>query len=156
MFLRPHPRGSCHESREDAAKEVSMTTTASLPGTRGPATAADPQMEYQRFDVYRVALEFHALVPRLFPKRGYAALRDQLDRASASILLNVAEGAGRFARADKAQFYLIARGSAMESAAVLDILLSRGVIFPAVHRHSHGLLIRVTQMLTRLIHRMQR
>ena len=112
-------------------------------------------MEYQRFDVYQVALEFHALVPRFFPKRGYAALRDQLDRASASILLNIAEGCGRFSRSDKAQFYLIARGSAMESAAVLDILLARGVIFPSVHRHAHGLLIRVTEMLTRLAQRMQ-
>jgi hypothetical protein len=29
--------------------------------------------------------------PRLMPRRGFAALRDQLDRASSSILLNVAE-----------------------------------------------------------------
>jgi four helix bundle protein len=113
-------------------------------------------MEYQRFDVYRVALGFQVLVPQLFPRRGSAALRGQLDRASASILLNIAEGCGRFSRGDKAQFYRIARGSAMESAAVLDILLSRGLIAPSVHRHGHGLLVRVTQMLTRLIQRMQR
>ena len=135
-----------------------MTSTAALPGTRGPATVSstEPQMEYQRFDVYRVALEFQGLVPRLFPKRGYGPLRDQLDRASASIVLNIAEGCGRFSRGDKAQFYLIARGSAMESAAVLDVLLSRGLVADAIHRHAVGLLIRVTQMLTRLVQRMQR
>jgi four helix bundle protein len=92
----------------------------------------------------------------LCPRRGYAALRDQLDRASASILLNIAEGCGRSSRGDKAQFYVIARGSAMESAAVLDILLARGVIAAGAHRHGRGLLIRVTQMLTKLVLRMQR
>jgi four helix bundle protein len=112
-------------------------------------------MEFQRFDVYRVALEFQAMVPRLVPRRGYASLRDQLDRASASILLNIAEGCGRFSRSDKAQFYLIARGSAMECAAALDVLLSRGALFPASHRHAQGLLVRVTQMLTKLVLRMQ-
>jgi four helix bundle protein len=113
-------------------------------------------LNFQRFDVYRIALEFQDLVPRMLPRRGMAALRDQLDRASSSILLNTAEGAGRFSRAEKAQFYLIARGSAMESGAVLDVLLSRGLITSAVHRHGRGLLLRVTQMLTRLIQRMQR
>ena len=95
-------------------------------------------------------------MPRLFPRRGLAALRDQLDRASSSVLLNIAEGAGRFARAEKAQFYLIARGSAMESGAVLDVLLSRGVIAADIHRYGRGLLLRVTQMLTKLVRRMQK
>jgi four helix bundle protein len=134
-----------------------MSSTARLQpaAVAAPSAAADAQFDYERFDVYRVALQFQELVPRLVPRRGYAALRDQLDRASASVLLNIAEGAGRFARADKAQFYLIARGSAMESAAVLDILSSRGVMAPAVHRHARGLLLRVTQMLTKLVQRMQ-
>jgi four helix bundle protein len=114
------------------------------------------QFDHERFDCYRVALEFQGLVPRFFPRRGYAALRDQIDRASSSVLLNIAEGAGRFSRAEKANFYLIARGSAMESAAVLDVLLSRGVIAPAVHRQARGLMLRVAQMLTRLVQQMQR
>jgi hypothetical protein len=44
----------------------------------------------------------------------------------------------------------------MESAAALDVLFSRGVIAPALHRHGRGMLLRVTQMLTRLVQRMQR
>jgi four helix bundle protein len=114
-----------------------------------------PQFDYERFDIYRVALEFQRLVPGLLPRRGYAALRDQLDRASASILLNIAEGFGRTSRADKASFYGIARGSAMECAAVLDILIARGLVSPAHHRHARGLLLRVVQMLTKLILRMR-
>jgi hypothetical protein len=53
------------------------------------------EFDYERSDVYRVALQFQRLVPGLMPRRGYAALRDQLDRASASILLNTAERARR-------------------------------------------------------------
>ena len=134
-----------------------MSNIASFRPTGASGAVAVPaQFDYERFDVYRVALKFQGLVPSLFPRRGYAALRDQLDRASSSILLNIAEGCGRSSRSDKAQFYLIARGSAMESAAVLDVLMTRGVIAEATHRHARGLLIRVTQMLTKLAQRMHR
>jgi hypothetical protein len=50
---------------------------------------------------------------------------------------------------------LIARGSATECAAVLDVLLTRGLIDAGLYRHAHGLLIRIAQMLTRLVQRMQ-
>lgn len=127
-----------------------METTA----TNQPAGGAG-DFDFRQFDVYRVALEFQALLPRLLPRRGVAGLRGQLQRASSSILLNIAEGAGRFARAEKAVFYRIANGSATECAAVLDILFTRGLIPDAEYRHAHGLLIRVSQMLTRLVLRMQ-
>jgi four helix bundle protein len=71
-------------------------------------------------------------------------------------VLNIAEGCGRFARSEKAHFYLIARGSAMECAAVFDVALSRGLVSAASHRHARGLLARIVQMLTRLAQRMQR
>ena len=123
--------------------------------TAATVAAAAVQLDAERLDVYVVAREFDALAARLVPRRGQAALRDQLERASSSILLNIAEGAGRYARADKAQFYLIARGSAMECAAALDVLLGRGLISAASHRHARGLLVRIVQMLTRLTQRMQ-
>jgi hypothetical protein len=74
-----------------------MNTTLASAGAGRDAAGEAPQFDYQRFDVYRVALEFQERVPLLLPRRGYAALRDQLDRASSSILLNIAEGAGRAA-----------------------------------------------------------
>lgn len=131
-----------------------MAITATHPCNRRRTSAAadlEPQLDHERFDVYRVALEFQELVPRLIPRRGYAGLRNQLDRASSSIPLNIAEGAGRFSRSDKGQFYLIARGSAMECAALLDVLLSRGLIATGLHRQARGLLLRVTQMLSKLV-----
>lgn len=48
--------------------------------------------------------------------------RDQLRRASFSVMLNIAEGSGRFTNADKRNFYIIARGSAFECVAIFDYL----------------------------------
>ena len=107
-------------------------------------------LDADRLDVYRVAREFDVFAARVLPRRGCASLRDQLERASSSIVLNIAEGCGRYARPEKAHFYLIARGSAMECAGVLDVALGRGLVTAAAHRHGRGILIRVVQMLTRL------
>jgi four helix bundle protein len=112
-------------------------------------------LDADRLDDYRVAREFDAFGSRLLPRRGHAGLRDQLERAGSSICLNIAEGCGRFARLEKAHFYLIARGSAMECAAILDVSLSRGLLTAAAHRHGRGLLVRIVQMLTKLALRMQ-
>ena len=117
--------------------------------------AAPIVTEADRLDVYRVALEFDAFSVHVLPRRGAAALRDQLTRASGSIVLNVAEGCGRFACREKAHFYLIARGSAMECAAAFDLALGRGLLSVAAHRHARGLLARIVQMLTKLARRMQ-
>ena len=73
-------------------------------------------------DAYRVAVDFQLLAASICSGRRLGALRDQLDRASVSVVLNIAEGSGRFGPADKAHFYLIARGSAMECLAALSLL----------------------------------
>jgi four helix bundle protein len=83
-----------------------------------------PEFDHERMDVYRGALEFvrsaTAIRGRLPP--GRSPLADQLDRAAVSIALNIAEAAGEFARKEKARFYRIARRSATECAAILDIV----------------------------------
>ena len=56
---------------------------------------------------------------------GRAHLPDQIDRATTSIVANIAEGAGEFSRKEKARFYRMARRSAIESAAWLDIVERR-------------------------------
>jgi four helix bundle protein len=122
--------------------------------TAGIDAVAVP-VDADRLDVYRVAREFDSFAARVLPRRGCASLRDQLERASASIVLNIAEGCGRYARAEKSHYYLIARGSAMECAAILDVSLSRGLVTDAAHRHGRGLLARIVQMLTKLALRMQ-
>jgi four helix bundle protein len=123
--------------------------------TLAPAPA-DAYLEIERLDVYRVAREFLAFVGPVLKARHLGSLRDQLDRASTSIVLNIAEGAGRRSGADKSAFYVIARGSAMECAAILDVLTGRGILSAEAHRRGRGLLIRSVQMLTRLIGRFAR
>ena len=109
-----------------------------------------PSFDVEQLDVYRVALEFERLLPQILPRKGQADLRNQLERASASVLLNLAEGCGRWAPGEKAHFYSIARGSAMECAAALDVLAARSLLSAPHHRHGRGLLARVVQMLTKL------
>jgi four helix bundle protein len=94
------------------------------------------------------------MLPKLL-SRGAGSARGQLDRASASILLNIAEGSGRFGPAEKAQFYRVARGSAAECAAAVDVLAVRGLLSPELHWQAAGLLARVSQMLTKLVLRME-
>lgn len=55
-------------------------------------------------------------------------LRDQLYRASTSILLNIAEGTGKLSKQDRKNFYVIARGSVFECASILEILNEEGII----------------------------
>jgi four helix bundle protein len=130
------------------------TRTAQTPLPNALADGArSPWLEIDRLDCYRVALEFLGLVPQLAPARGSADLRDQLERASSSIVLNIAEGAGRVAKADRARFFAIARGSATECAAVLDVLRVRRLAAPAGCAAARTLLVRIVQMLSKLITR---
>ena len=131
---------------------------AFAPGPSQPSTApllADAALlDAEKLDAYRVALEFQAVAVRLVPKRGCAELRDQLDRASISIVLNIAEGCGRRSPADKARFYSMARGSATECAAVIDLLGARNLVDDRLRKRARALLVRIVQMLSRLVARM--
>jgi four helix bundle protein len=108
----------------------------------------------ERLDVYRLAIEFQKAAAAIGSNRqARASLRDQLDRASVSIVLCIAEGAGRGTARDRAQFFTIARGSATECGAILDLLVAHGFLSAADHRHGRGQLVRIAQTLTRLIAR---
>ena len=50
-----------------------------------------------------------------------AKLRDEALRAAKGCCLNIAEGAGRVTRADKARAYAIARGECVEAVAATEI-----------------------------------
>jgi four helix bundle protein len=110
-------------------------------------------LDFQKLDVYKCSIEFLRVsleVIRLLP-RGHSAQADQLKRAAESIAQNIAEGAGRYTRADKARHYTIARGSAMECAGTLDILRIEDAIEADRYDRGIELLGRIVSMLTRLI-----
>jgi four helix bundle protein len=109
--------------------------------------------DHEKLDVYQVAIDFVAtannMIERLPRGRGYLA--DQLQRAALSIVLNIAEGAGKFSPADKAVFYTRARASATESAAVFDVCRKLNLITMAIAEDNKAVLERISQMLTKLI-----
>ena len=92
------------------------------------------------------ALEIAEKLPR-----GQAPLADQLRRAAMSIPLNIAEGSGRTpASADRMRFRGIARGSAMECGAILDVVRLLAVISEPEWDLAKSLLVRVVEMLSKM------
>ena len=106
---------------------------------------------FQHLDVYRCAVAFLGSAAPLAERmpRGYASLGDQLRRAALSVPLNIAEGNGRRG-ADGAQHYNIARGSALEGAAILDVCEALGVAAGEELGAMRGMLERVVSMLTKM------
>jgi four helix bundle protein len=109
--------------------------------------------DHERLDVYRVAIEFVVWADDLLDglptgKRGSAV--KQLERAMTSIPLNVAEGNGKRSRKDRSRYLDIARGSALESAACLDVLVARSVLRPSDVSKGKNLLHRIVGMLSKL------
>ena len=134
-----------------------MTSTP-VPGPAAlpvPTPVPVPVTDADRLDVYRLAVTAQAQLA-LFLPRCTPVLRDQLERASVSFALNIAEGAGRYSRGEKRRHYSSAHGSAVESAAVLDLLVARGLVRADECQPVRALLVRVIQMLVRLEQRMAR
>src|SRR5580704_15196604 len=83
-----------------------------------------PQFDHEKLRAYQQALLFAAWVEPLLEKLpAKLAARDQLDRASTSIVLNIAEGNGKRSHPDRCRFLDLARGSTVECAACLDVLV---------------------------------
>ena len=81
---------------------------------------------HERLTAYKRALEFAAWSQHLIESvNKKTSTRDHLERSGDSIALNIAERNGKFSRKDRARFFQIAHGSALESAACLDLLLAR-------------------------------
>ena len=80
---------------------------------------------HQKLQVYQKAVKFLGAVLRIVRAipAGNSDVVNQLRRAAMSITLNIAEGAGKTGLNDKKRFYAIARGSALECAAIFDLLL---------------------------------
>jgi four helix bundle protein len=111
-----------------------------------------PRFDHEKLQVYQRSLKFLTclteLLDRVPPKLSAHA---QLDRASTSIPLNIAEGNGRFTSADRCRFFDIARGSALECAAALDVVVAKRVLTEANNDAGKAGLAEIVSMLVGLI-----
>ena len=110
--------------------------------------------DHEKLDVYRESISFCGWVGELLADiAGKAAAKDQLDRASTSLPLNIAEGNGKFSDADRSRFLEIARGSALECAACLDVLVARKLIGREQIVPAKEKLVRIVNMLMGMLKR---
>ena len=107
---------------------------------------------HEKLDVYRLSIEY-ARWAFLCGKKLWGIhrnARDQLLRASQSIPLNIAEGNGKATENDRRHFFEIARGSALECAAIQDVLEACGAMSSEESREGKAKLDRIGAMLTKL------
>jgi four helix bundle protein len=107
---------------------------------------------HERLEVYQLSVTFVSSVfPVIEALPSKHSIRDQLNRASTSIALNIAEGNGRYTSKDKCRFFDIAKGSALECAACIDILSQTNLIEEELRDNLKTILGRIVQMIVGLI-----
>lgn len=107
---------------------------------------------FERFEdivAWQKAYAVTAEIYRLTNSSGFAkdfGLRDQIRRASVSIMANIAEGHGRRSNTEFANFLNIARGSAAEVQSHLYVAKSLDYINPVDFDRLYNLLAEVSRM----------
>lgn len=108
---------------------------------------------FENLEVYKksvdLADEFSALAES-FPKGNYY-LSDQLNRAALSIATNIAEGNGKYHKADRINFFRIARGSAFECVPILELCKRKRLIGEGSYKAFREKLEEISKMLSGLI-----
>ena len=108
-------------------------------------------LDHEKLEVYQQSLQFITWTPPLLEKLPpSASVRNQLDRASTSIPLNIAEGNGKFTSADY-RFFDNARGSVLECAACLDVSVAKRFVEAAEIQPDKATLVGIVSMLFGLI-----
>jgi four helix bundle protein len=114
----------------------------------------DRWFDHEKLDVYRESLVFVGWLSGLLETILRAGdVKDQLDRAADSVVLNIAEGNGKYAPKDRCRFFDVAHGSALECAAGLDILVAKQKLGVEQIRPGKEQLQRIVRMLMGLIKR---
>ena len=110
---------------------------------------------HEKLIVYQRSIEFVVwLEPLLEKLPAKIAAKDQLDRASTSVPLNIAEGNGKFSTKDRARYFQMAQGSGLECAAGLDVLVAKRRVEKSEITQGKALLEEVVNMLMRMLDRL--
>jgi len=109
-------------------------------------------LDHEKLTVYQSSLGFITWLDPVFEQTPKSlAVRDQLDRASTSIPLNIAEGNGKYTGRDRCRSTDIARGSALECAACLDVLVAKRLLDRALAAEGKMAVEEMVAMLVGLI-----
>lgn len=108
--------------------------------------------DHEKLIVYQKALSFlEWMEVNLKGKNISSNLRDQLERSSTSIVLNIAEGNGKSSSKDRCRYFDIALGSTFESAASIDIIARKNILNPEKISEAKSILKEVASMIVGLI-----
>jgi four helix bundle protein len=107
--------------------------------------------DHEKLKVYQLALKFNEFAHRVCSKLPKSDIRDQLDRASNSIVLNIAEGNGKYSKKDRCRYFDISFGSSLESGGCIDILFVRKLISSDELNSGKSMLGELVSMLVGLI-----
>jgi len=108
---------------------------------------------FENLEVYQKAIAFADEISDLvedFSKGNYY-LVDQLNRAALSIATNIAEGNGRYSKADRKNFFRISRGSAFECIPILELCKRKKLINMEKHKTLKENLEEISKMLSGLV-----
>ena len=113
------------------------------------------KFDHEKLDVYQIAIEFVAIADNIIenPPRGRSYLADQFQRAATSICLNIAESAGEYSKNEKARFYRMAKRSATECAAIMDVCSNLNIVENEIRDKGRELLLRIVSMLVKMVKR---
>lgn len=107
--------------------------------------------DHEKLKIYQMALKFNEFGHKICSRLPKSDIRDQLDRASNSIVLNIAEGNGKYSKKDRCRYFDISFGSSLESAGCLDILFVRKLISSDELHTGKAMLKEIVSMLVGLI-----
>jgi four helix bundle protein len=106
---------------------------------------------HEDLDVYKTGLQLVTWLESMTTELVCSAdLLSKLDKATTAIVLNIAEGNGRFTGADQAKFFGIAYKSTVQSASLVDLATANGPTDVCRVDHGRELLRRIAAMLTSL------
>ena len=111
--------------------------------------------DFENLTVYQKAKDFNSQV-RTFIKTSELdrTTNDQLRRSAFSVVLNTAEGAGRFTNPDKRNFYIISRGSIFECVAIFDVLNDEKALPHEQYKHFYSQAEEISKMLFAMIRKL--
>ena len=108
--------------------------------------------DHEKLEVYQEAISFVGWLSQMLEDTTRLGdVKDQLDRASVSIALNIAEGNGKYSQKDRCRFLDTANASTLECAAGLDVLVAKRKLTPSQVRPGKESLQKIVRMLMGLI-----